>query len=528
MTSSVRNYQEEKRLLKRTWNAFFLRYNRMTEIQSMAVPVVLKGRNAIVISSTASGKTEAIIAPICERILRKRLTGLSVLYITPTRALANDLKERLSDILAQLEITIDLKTGDSPYISWTRLPDIIITTPESLDSMICRHPDALTSLEALVIDEIHAIDGTYRGDQLRILIARLKEISEDFSIYAVSATVDDPLAVAERYMKNPEVITAHKKQELMSDYCYSVPELCLRLNEERLKKVLVFCNSRRKTEYIAGEFKKFRNDKEVFVHHGSLKKSVRHETEDCLRTITEAVCVSTGTLEIGLDLGDIDAVILAEPPGDSFTFIQRIGRCGRRTGKIRVFMLADQMNRPKFEEIVSGFYNGAFGIPDYRRDDSVMVQQIFSVLFSRPQGLNREYFYDLFADFCEDKNQTELIINHLIDSDCLHLNGSKLSLSEEIMNLGESGKIHSNIPESVGMTVIDVKSEKEIGEIYISTENLSKSINFILAGKIWEIVRIEKFRIFAKAVKKGYGKASFPLIINHGSFCNFLPEFLRE
>lgn len=527
MTSSFRNFQEEKKLLKRTWNAFFLRYNRMTEIQSMTVPVVLKGRNAIIISGTATGKTEAIIAPICEIILRKRLTGLSVLYITPTRALANDLKERLSDTLAQLEITIQIKTGDSPYINWGKLPDIIITTPESLDSMICRHPDALASLKALIIDEVHVIDGTYRGDQLRILIARLKELSGDFSTYAVSATVDCPLAVAERYMINPEVITTGKDREIISDYCSSVPELCLRIKDEKLKKVLVFCNSRRKTEYIAGEFRKFLN-REVFVHHGSLKKSVRNETENCLRTLKEAVCISTSTLETGIDVGDIDAVILADPPKDSFTLVQRIGRSGRRSGKIRMFMLADRMNRQKFEEVVCDYESGSVRFPDYRRDDSVMVQQIFSVLFSNPKGLNREYFYNLFRDFCDSRKTVDLIIDHLTETGCLNTNGFVLFLSEDMMNLGDSGKIHSNIPDSAGMTVIDVRTEREVGEIYISADNLSVSGNFILAGKIWEIVRTEKFRIFAKAVKKGYGEAVFPLIVNYGSFRKFLPEFLRE
>ncbi len=146
--TSVKNSKETKKLLKKTWNAFFVRFNRATEIQSMTVPVIIKRKNAIIISATASGKTEAVIAPLCERILRKKLTGLSILYVTPTRALANDLRDRLSDTLAQLEITIDIKTGDSPYINWKKLPDIIITTPESLDSMICRHPLALDSIEA--------------------------------------------------------------------------------------------------------------------------------------------------------------------------------------------------------------------------------------------------------------------------------------------------------------------------------------------------------------------------------------------
>ena len=117
-----------KRSLRRTWHTFFVRFGRLLPIQAAAIPVVLAGRNATLVSPTASGKTEAVIAPLCERILTEGIEGLSVLYITPTRALANDLYDRLNDQIRQLHLQIDEKTGDRPTINWKNHPDIVVTT----------------------------------------------------------------------------------------------------------------------------------------------------------------------------------------------------------------------------------------------------------------------------------------------------------------------------------------------------------------------------------------------------------------
>ncbi len=372
------------------------------------------------------------------------------------------------------------------------------------------------------------LDGNYRGDQLRILISRLIQISGNFNTYALSATVDEPLEVAGRYMENPEVISVGGSRKILYEYNSSISELYQITKRDNLKKILVFCNSRKKTEYFAGEIKKYWNEKEVFVHHGSLKKCIRHDTETCLKSMEHAICVSTSTLEIGIDIGDIDAVVLADPPKDLFTFIQRIGRSGRRSGIIRVFMLTDEINRSEFENIIHDFEMQENKLPEYQIDYSVIVQQIFSVLFSNTKGLERNYFYELFENFCNELNALDLIINHLIETEAIYSNGSKLFLSETIMNLGEIGKIHSNIPDSVGMTVIDITSNREVGVIYISVDSLLKSNNFILGGKIWKIVKVKKLKIFAKMVKTRYVTPDFPLISDRGAFWRYLPECLQN
>ena len=157
------------RLLSYLWLPFFTRFGRLTAVQESTIPEILDVANVVVASPTASGKTEAVIAPLAERHILEQWEDLAVLYIVPTRALANDTLVRIEGPLQDIGITAALKHGDKPNLPKV-LPNLLITTPESLDSIICRNPKALSTLRAIVLDEVHLLDNTYRGDQLRILL----------------------------------------------------------------------------------------------------------------------------------------------------------------------------------------------------------------------------------------------------------------------------------------------------------------------------------------------------------------------
>ena len=132
----TQNGQRLARRLRLTWQPFFARHGRFTEVQLRAIPVILDGSDALVCSPTASGKTEAAIAPLVERFHRPRSLW-TILYVCPTRALVNDLFERLADPINQLGITIIRRTGDH-HDSLNEVPNILVTTPESFDSLLCR------------------------------------------------------------------------------------------------------------------------------------------------------------------------------------------------------------------------------------------------------------------------------------------------------------------------------------------------------------------------------------------------------
>jgi ATP-dependent helicase Lhr and Lhr-like helicase len=518
-----------KRQLKRTWHTFFVRFGRFHEIQAQTIPIVLSGKNAVLVSSTASGKTEAVIAPLCERILSEKRTGLSVLYITPTRALANDLFDRLKDQLAELEITFKIKTGDNPKINWEKLPEIIVTTPESLDSILCRHPEVLKNLMAVVLDEIHLIDGTPRGDQLRLLLRRLREKTPDFCIYALSATISRPEQVAARYLGDAEIIRIDGTREFSETHASDLKEVHEFCKKEKLRKLLIFSNSRKNAELKAMEASKYWDCGEVFVHHGMLDRKIRLDTEGAMKTLKRAVCSSTMTLEIGIDIGDIDAVVLADIPYDVITLVQRTGRAGRRTGIIRVFAIApDDDKRKEFSDLFHAARKNLLEEYPYYEDYSVVVQQIYSMLYARRSGIPEDEIISFFDGFCPQDIMKNLLIPHLVEKGRLIRKLGRLYASQEVLDLGDKGQIHSNIPDTSIVEVIDIGRKRTIGEISFRHDRIRIGERFILGSRVWEIVHASPSRIQVKQVGREAGVAYFPPATNAGAFFFELPEILQQ
>ncbi|MBM3313116.1 DEAD/DEAH box helicase, partial [candidate division WOR-3 bacterium] len=254
--------REIRAALRRTWTPFFARFGRLTEVQVRAIPLILAGRNLVLISPAASGKTEAVLAPAVERLLsgspspegrtpKSGVRRLAILYVSPTRALVNDLYRRLAEPLAYLELGLARKTGDHPTIEESKLPFVLITTPESFDSLLGRHPRVFLALSAVVLDELHLLDNTPRGDQLRILLERLRLLVSDLRYYALSATIDDP-DIGARYFPNPVVVQVAGRREideLLMPMDKGWPgRLVAELRRRECRKVLCFFNARSSAE----------------------------------------------------------------------------------------------------------------------------------------------------------------------------------------------------------------------------------------------------------------------------------------
>lgn len=516
-----------KRSLKRSWNTFYRRFGHLLPIQISALPLVLQEKNAMIVSATASGKTEAVVAPLCERILKYNIPGLSVVYIVPTRALANDLFGRLNEQMSELGLEISIKTGDKNKINKKKLPNILITTPESLDSIICRQPDILKNIKSVVIDEIHIIDSKHRGDQTRILLKRLRSIAGEYSTYSLSATISDPSGIAKRYMNDFQIIQAIGQREINETYVSSLEEVFESAKKEHLHKILIFCNSRKKTEDTAVKLKSFLNKSKVVVHHGGLSKCEREETESFMKNSKYAVCVSTMTLEIGIDIGSLDAVVLAEIPHEVESFIQRIGRAGRKAETIRVFVLCTAESKQNFEYMIDCANQNILEDKLYYPDLSVVVQQTFSVLYSNPKGVSEDYFYDLFADFCSYE-EVKRILENLIESSYLISKDQKIYAPEKVMNIGDRGSIHSNIPTLKAVEVINNITNKKIGEIQIPIDFFGNYQSFTLAGKSWDILKGKEGKVYVKESLIRAESAKFKSTSQLGAFFQYLPEEIQK
>jgi ATP-dependent Lhr-like helicase len=515
-----------KQQLKYSWVPFFARFGRLTPIQRLTIPKVLEGKNVIVSSPTATGKTEAIIAPVSEIAKREKWTGLSIIYIVPTRALANDSYGRIEGPLGDMGFKVILKHGDRPHLSSTTPANLLITTPESLDSLICRHPQMLKDLRAIIIDEIHFLDSNYRGDQLRVLLLRLRNLQpadRHIFVHLLSATISNPNDIASRYIDDFDIVIWREKPQIEYYFVSSYEELNQLSRRKYWRKILCFCNMREKVEEIASQLSQIWYPYPVLAHHGSLSKEKREEAEAVMRESDVAVCVATSTLELGIDIGDIDCVVLLEPPWSIASLLQRIGRGNRRTGLIQVVAyICSKEERELLEMMFNAAMEGVLPILPYSPDLSVVVQQIFSLLYQFPEGLPENDLLDTLSPLCT-YDELNLVLQQLQKERWVEMRGGVYCASTKLMDKGEKGRIHSNIPEAALYRVIDVRSGKQIGRIADIFDKV-----FLLAGSIWEVVSVEDHIVYVKRVK---GKAFSPLFYRYsllGAFFHLLPPVLKE
>lgn len=337
-----------RKWLPRVYDVFFGAFSRLRPIQENAIPMVLEGHNLLLIAPTGSGKTEAAIAPLAEKAI-DYLGQTYALYIAPTRALANDLEIRLSEKLEQCELRLAIRHGERNTIRGRRIPSFILTTPESLEVMLSTQPDyvkeRLREVRAVIVDEVHQFFGTRRGLQLACLLERLKHYTgRPLQRIGLSATVANPDAVANFLQGSdaPLSIIAIPGQRPLRVYLkWLVPPGFRKLGEATInwidnillehKKVLLFANTRASCDWLCWQLNG-RLHIPAFVHYSSLHRDYRKSVEREFRQSPRAICVATSTMELGIDIGDVDAIAMWGSPHTVSSFLQRLGRGNRRAG----------------------------------------------------------------------------------------------------------------------------------------------------------------------------------------------------
>jgi ATP-dependent Lhr-like helicase len=349
------DHREARSQLRRAWTPFFARYGSLLMPQVSAIPPVMDGKNVVVCAATASGKTEAVVAPTAERFLADKWGSMSIVYVIPTRALANDTLLRIQGPLEDLGISVALKHGDKPLFNPRKPPDWLVTTPESLDSLLCRHTESLQHVRTVILDELHLLDNTYRGDQLRILLRRLRHHSTvgGFNTHALSATLGDPADVAQRYVDNPVIVSVPGKRTIHATLLESPLQVRALAPSRGWRKALFFCNKRATVEETAKDIASQWAPYAVVAHHGSLDRQLREKAEKVMKEERVAACVCTSTLEVGIDIGDVDVVVLVEIPYSLSTLLQRLGRGNRRSDHIdAVVVVQNDEERMVAEEML--------------------------------------------------------------------------------------------------------------------------------------------------------------------------------
>jgi len=355
---------------------FFQHFSDTTDIQNQAWPLISNEKNVLITAPTGSGKTlTAFLWFINLLVTRKYPRGrTSVLYVSPLKALNNDIQRNLNQPLKEInhifeekgeafpDIRVMTRSGDTSQADRRKMfrypPEILITTPESLNLMLSSKSgkEMLVNLSAVILDEIHAVVGNKRGVHLITAVDRLVRLSGEFQRISLSATVKEPDTVAgfvggyslegkgphPRYIKRPvEIITSHikknykicvrfpeKEEEPVDSSVWSLLAKEFKDVVENNRSTLFFTNGRRLCEKMTYKINKLSGQPLAYSHHGSLSKPLRQNVEQNLKKGELKAIVATSSLEMGIDIGHLDEVVLIQSPPSVSSAVQRIGRAG--------------------------------------------------------------------------------------------------------------------------------------------------------------------------------------------------------
>jgi ATP-dependent Lhr-like helicase len=318
------------------------RFPSLSLPQRLAIPKILEGKNVLVIARTGSGKTEAALLPIFSLLVERESSGINVLYIAPLRALNRDLLERIRWWSERLDITAEVRHGDTSAGERRKQaltpPRILITTPETLQALLIGKimRNHLKGVEYVIVDEIHELASDKRGLQLSLGLERLAEVTQKkFLRIGLSATVGSPQEVASFLGEKVLVIDAveEKRIEIEVEYprgqdvelaekLHTTPDTAERIKRilqllEKHESVLVFVNTREMAETLSSRFRLLSDA--IDVHHSSLAKQLRIDTEKKFKTQKIKSIVCTSSLELGIDVGSVDLVVQYMSPRSTVT-----------------------------------------------------------------------------------------------------------------------------------------------------------------------------------------------------------------
>ena len=328
-----------------------LGWRELRPFQEAVIPPILDGQHLIVLAPTAGGKTEAAFFPVVSRMLSEGWTGLSVLYLCPIKALLNNLDLRLQRYCTLLGRRSGLWHGDIKTTARKKMlrepPDCLLTTPESLEVMLVSpNVDArslFSNLQVVIVDEIHAFAGDDRGWHLLSVLERITRLAgRELQRLGLSATVGNPEALSgwlAGSCRGPRDVflppqSGSGEADVQLDFVGSLQNAAVVISRlHRGEKRLVFVDSRSRAEQLAAQLRQLQIT--TFVTHSSLSQEQRYQAEEAFSARDDCVIVATSVLELGIDVGNLDRVIQIDSPPTVSSFLQRMGRTGRRSGTLR-------------------------------------------------------------------------------------------------------------------------------------------------------------------------------------------------
>jgi len=522
-----------------------------TEPQIKAIPHILKNKNVLLIAPTGLGKTESALLPVFHNFLKNKKPieenkGISILYITPLRALNRDMLRRTIEWGKELGINIAVRHGDTSQSERARQsrkpPDMLITTPETFQILFIgknlrKH---ISNVKCVIIDEIHELADDERGAQLSVAMERLYELTSekghDFQRIGLSATVGSPDEVG-RFLVGcennnfrditilevdvtklidikvelPEIRKGdHSKAKKlhMEPFSFASLRRCKELIEDHIS-TLLFINTRDGAEILSSRFNIWAKDIPIGVHHGSLSKIARIEAEDNFKNGKLKSLICTSSLELGIDVGNTDFVIQYSSPREVKRILQRVGRSGHKIGKTSKGVIIATTPEDLAESIVIArkALNAEIEVINVRQNPlSVLSNQIISIALEYGsieakkmfKIIKRAYpFYNLKqTTFSKIVEQLKSQRNIWVDEN-------------EIINKRSNSRYYfldniSMIPDEKTYMVVDISTRRKIGKLdesFVLDYGIEGS-EFILKGIPWTVVKREEEEILVTQSKE--------------------------
>ncbi len=502
-------------------------FSTPTEPQRKAIPTLARGRDALVVAPTGTGKTETAMLPVLDSLTTADdRFGIGALYVTPLRALNRDMRERLEWWGEKLGLDVDVRHGDTTDYQRSKQaddpPDVLVTTPETLQAMLTgsKLRVALEDVNHVVVDEVHELAAAKRGAQLTVGLERLREVAGEFQRIGLSATVGDTDAVGQfltggRPCSIVEVDigsrldisvvhpTVTDRDERLSSELVTDAETAshVRFIDDLIddhESVLVFVNTRQTAEALGSRFKELGTN--LGVHHGSLSKEARIEVEDAFKAGELDALLCTSSMELGIDVGRVDHVVQYGSPRQVSRLVQRVGRAGHRRDQrsagtvvtthaddtLEALAIARQARAGEVEP--AGIHDGSL---------DTVANQIAGVVMDTGEiqamaaytVLTRAYpFREL------DEAQFKAVVRELARNNVVWLDEERDTLEKRRGTWQYFYQNLSMIPDEATYDVEDVASGKQVGtldERFVVNFATPGEV-FVQRGEMWRITTIDE------------------------------------
>lgn len=498
-------------------------FAELTPIQQKALPVIARKVSCLLVAPTGSGKTEAAVMPVFTTLARgKGGSGtIRAVYVTPLRALNNDVLRRIVRYAQSEGLRVEIRHGDTTTAAKKKIvdnpPDVLITTPESLAVVLTSEKmlAALKGLEYVIIDEVHELVPSERGSHLSISLERLQAASEhSVARIGLSATVGN-LKEAAQF-----VAGAGRRHAILVDTSARGYDIDVRYVKGSLNNVahfvtqyvkesgiggsvLLFTNTRDEAEYL-GTILKNQSEIKVDIHHGSLSKEMREETEQTLRAGEAGIVVCTSSLELGLDIGAVDLVVHYGSPRQVSKLMQRIGRSrhSRRAfakglivtnnpdDEVEAMAIINRMKRGSIEE--QRMHKGAL---------DAMAHHLVGLAMQKREPVRVDDAFDLVRRAHPYRDITlfdvESCLEILAGHNVIRYDRQNRTYSRRIKAYKYYFENLSMIPHVLKFEVVDTISKRRIGTLdqqFVGDYGERGNV-FVLKGSQWRVLAVDEGRM---------------------------------